>query len=190
MSEATNISPSPMPTISGEAPLRAKIRRSGASDEITPSANAPRTSVQRVAHRPRPDRRRIVFLEQMREHFGVGLARERVAFVDQLRAQAGVVLDDAVVHDGEFLRAVHMRMRVVIRGRPCVAQRVCPTPTCRAALRRWRGARPGARACLRPSSRRACRSASMTAMPAESYPRYSKRPSESIMMGTLSRSPM
>ena len=51
MSEATNISPSPSPTTSGEAPLRAKISRSGASDEITPSANAPWTSasVRRTA---------------------------------------------------------------------------------------------------------------------------------------------
>ena len=40
----------------------------------------------------------------------------RVAFGDQLRAQRGVVLDDAVVDDGDFARTVEMRVRVFIGG--------------------------------------------------------------------------
>ena len=73
MSEATNISPSPRPTISGVAPLRAKISRSGASDEMTPSANAPRTcaSVSRTAV---DQIALVVRLDQVREDLGVGLA--------------------------------------------------------------------------------------------------------------------
>ena len=72
MSEATNISSSPRPTISGVAPLRAKIRRSGVSDEMTPSANAPRTTRERLAHRC-DEIAVVVRLDEVREHFGVGL---------------------------------------------------------------------------------------------------------------------
>ena len=40
--------------------------------------------------------------------------------------QLAEVLDDAVVHDRDL--AVHVRMRVALGRRPCVAQRVCSMP--------------------------------------------------------------
>ncbi len=57
-----------------------------------------------------------VLLDQVRDHFGVGLGGELVAFVDQLLLQADVVLDDAVVNDDDLAGAVAMGMRVFFRG--------------------------------------------------------------------------
>ena len=168
MSEATNISPSPRPTTSGEAPLRAKIRRSGASDEITPSAKAPSTSRQRAAHRS-DEIALVVALDEVREHLGVGLAAKRVPFADQLGAQRGVVLDDPVVDDGDLRRAVQMRVRVLIGG-PAVRRpaRVADADRCRAAARRWPAARPTASSLPSAFEPTKLPRASMTAMPAES----------------------
>ena len=58
-------------------------------------------------------------LDQVRDHFGVGLRLELVAFGDQLALDLEVVLDDAVVHDDDAAGAVAMRMRVLFR-RPAV----------------------------------------------------------------------
>jgi hypothetical protein len=47
-------------------------------------------------------------------------------------AQGCVVLDDAVVNDGDVAPAVAVRVGVLLRRRPvrsCVAQRVCPMAT-------------------------------------------------------------
>ena len=60
----------------------------------------------------------VVHLDQMREHFGVGFALKDVAEFDQARAQRRVVLDDAVVNDGDLARAVHVRVGVGVRGAP------------------------------------------------------------------------
>src|SRR5579872_503102 len=48
----------------------------------------------------------------MNDDFGVGLGREPDAFALELAAQFGKILDDAVVHDGDFFSGV--RMRVVL----------------------------------------------------------------------------
>jgi hypothetical protein len=58
----------------------------------------------------------VLALDQVREHFGIGLAREAMAFVDELRAQRRVILDDAVVHDGKRPRAIEVRVRVFVGG--------------------------------------------------------------------------
>ena len=42
-----------------------------------------------------------VQIDQLRHRFGVGFRAEFLAFLLQLRTQLGVVLDDAVVHDGD-----------------------------------------------------------------------------------------
>jgi hypothetical protein len=55
-------------------------------------------------------------VHQVRDHLGVGLALEAVALRFQLRAQLVMVLDDAVVHDGD-LAARDERMRVLGRRR-------------------------------------------------------------------------
>ena len=52
----------------------------------------------------------------MRDDFRIGLGRELVAFFDQLFLQAEIVLDDAVVHDHDFSRAVAMGMGVFFGG--------------------------------------------------------------------------
>ena len=51
MSEATKVSPSPNPTMSGEAPLRANTSCSGASAQRTPSAYAPDDGSERLTNR-------------------------------------------------------------------------------------------------------------------------------------------
>ena len=58
----------------------------------------------------------MVHFDQVREHFGIGLALEDVARCDQLRTQRRVVFDDAVVHDGDASGAVHVRMGVSVVG--------------------------------------------------------------------------
>ncbi len=52
----------------------------------------------------------------MGDHFGIGLRNEGVALLAQFVAQAFVVLDDAVVHDGDGV-ARKDRMGVVSHGR-------------------------------------------------------------------------
>ena len=42
----------------------------------------------------------IIFLDQVGDHFAVGLGLEAVLFGEQFLLQLQVVLDDAVVHDG------------------------------------------------------------------------------------------
>ena len=115
--------------------------------------------------------------DQVGEDFGIGLARERVAFADQFGAQRGVVLDDPVVDDGEFPRAVQVRVRVFIRraavGGPA---RVADADVAVQRLRRSPAARPGARVSPRPSNRRVRRHRRSPRFRRESYPRYSKRP--------------
>ena len=55
--------------------------------------------------------------DQMHQHLGVRLRGEDMAEVLQLTAQRAGVLDDAVVHDGELVLLVHVRMRVHLVGR-------------------------------------------------------------------------
>ncbi len=62
-------------------------------------------------------------LDEVREDLGVGFAGEDVAQLEQPRAQDRVVLDDAVVHDGDSLAAIQVRVRVGV-GRAAMR---CPT---------------------------------------------------------------
>ena len=57
-----------------------------------------------------------IFLDQVGDHFGVGLGAELVAFVDQLLLQRDVVLYDAVVHDHDLAGAIAVGMRILFRG--------------------------------------------------------------------------
>ncbi len=60
----------------------------------------------------------VVHLDQMRKDFGIGLALENVTEADQPSTQRSVVFDDAVMNDGDLSGAVHMRVRVGVRGTP------------------------------------------------------------------------
>ena len=59
----------------------------------------------------------IALLDQMRCHLRVRVRREHVALLLQRIAQLLVVLDDAIVHHGDFLCAAEMRVRVALRRR-------------------------------------------------------------------------
>ncbi len=63
-----------------------------------------------------PQRTRIGALEQMGDHFGVGLGGEGVPFRFQLGPQGEVVLHDPVEHDGEAPGAVGVGVGVLVRG--------------------------------------------------------------------------
>ena len=58
----------------------------------------------------------VVRFDQVRQHLGVGLAAEHVSLRQQLRPQRRVVLDDAVMDDGDAPAAIHVRVRVGVRG--------------------------------------------------------------------------
>ena len=57
--------------------------------------------------------------DEMRDHFAVGLGRELGALGFELAAQLAEILDDAVVHDGEAVGRVRMRVGLV---RPAVGR--------------------------------------------------------------------
>ncbi len=80
-------------------------------------------------------------LEQVRDHFRVGLGRERVAACNELFAQLAVVLDDSVQHD-RHLVVVARRQRVRVQ----FSHRAVRRPACVSeAGRRNRAVRAGLR---------------------------------------------
>ena len=71
----------------------------------------------------------IIFLDQVGDHFAVGLRLEDVLLGEQLFLQVQVVLDDAVVHDGDLpLSSRNAGWAFSSEGRPWVAQRVWAMP--------------------------------------------------------------
>ena len=70
-------------------------------------------------------------LDEMHDHLGVGARRENVARLLELPPQPRVVLDDAVVDDGQGPRAVGVRVRVGV-GRRTVGRpaRVADADVC------------------------------------------------------------
>ena len=56
----------------------------------------------------------VVALDQVSDGLGVGLRAQDVPCRAQLLAQLDVVLDDAVVHDGDLARAVDVRVGVLL----------------------------------------------------------------------------
>lgn len=50
----------------------------------------------------------------MGNDFGIGLAREHVSATNKLFFERGIVLNDAVMHHGDIIRAGRMRMRVIL----------------------------------------------------------------------------
>ncbi len=102
---------------SGE-PLRAPIRRFSSPANRKASANAPRSrGSDRLTASTGRGAALHFFGDQMRDHLGVGFGREFGALCLQLAPQLGEILDDAVMHDGELVGRVRMR---VVLGRPAV----------------------------------------------------------------------
>ena len=62
--------------------------------------------------------RRQIFLDQVRDDFGIGLGDELVSLRGSAAASARVVLDDSVVHHHDFALAIAMRMRVLFGRTP------------------------------------------------------------------------
>ena len=81
----------------------------------------------------------VVRLDEVGDRLGVGLRAQDVALGGELLAQGHVVLDDAVVNDGDLAVAVDVRMGVVLARTP--VRRPSGMPDTRVARRA---------ACLRP----------------------------------------
>ena len=110
----------------------------------------------------------------MRDDFRVSLGQKLVAFREELLFQLDIVLNDPVVNDDDFAGAVAVRMRVFFS---------------RAAMRGPAGVADAVDAIERRNANRFLEVAKLpwgaanfhlavvptTAMPAESYPRYSRR---------------
>ena len=127
ISDATKNSPSPRPTTIGGPFLTVTIF-SGSSAEISTSANRPAHQQQRA---PNGVLEAVVLhlaLDQVRDDLRVGFGDELVALLLKLLLQIEVVLDDAVVDDDDLAGAVAVGWAFSSVGRPCVAQRVWPTP--------------------------------------------------------------
>ena len=56
----------------------------------------------------------VGLFNQMGNDFGVGLAREHVSATDELFFERGIVLNDAIMHHGDIIRAGRMRVRVIL----------------------------------------------------------------------------
>jgi len=56
----------------------------------------------------------VVTLDQVGDDLGVGLGAEEVAVVDEVPPQLGVVLDDPVEDDVDAVRAIAVRVRVLL----------------------------------------------------------------------------
>ena len=67
-------------------------------------------------------------LNQVGNDLRVGLGDKLVALRDEFALQVEIILHNAVVDHHDAAGAVAVRMRILLRGRPCVAQRVWPMP--------------------------------------------------------------
>ena len=95
------------------------------------------------------------FGDQMRDHFGVGLAAEFVAVLAELLAQLAEILDDAVVHDGHALGRMRVRVALARLAVGCPARMADADIAGQRLLRR--AALPAPSACPARGGARACR---------------------------------
>ncbi len=131
----------------------------------------------------------VILFDQVRDHFGIGFGAETMAFLLQLMLQRQIILDDPVMHYHDVAVAIAMRMRVLFR-RPSVCRPTRVANSIR-ALNRTQPQRVFQipQLSLR-AAHRSVPSSSSTAIPAESYPRYSSRFKPSMIIGTALRGPM
>ena len=124
--------------------------------------------------------------QQLGGDLGVGLALEGVAVGEQFVAQNGEVLDDAVVDQGDAAVGAEVGMRVDVGG--AAVRRPAGVADARAPVGAARmPSRSSARTASFPARLRVTRSPEsvMIATPAESYPRYSRRPRPPIRTSRL-----
>ena len=118
-SEPTNISPSPIPSTSG-VERRAATMVPGSSALVNTRVKWPssrRSTASTEAGEVTGGLAVPVCLRhQVHRDLGVGVAGEFHALGLQLVAQARVVLDDAVVDDGDLAGGVAVRVRVAVGG--------------------------------------------------------------------------
>ena len=122
------------------------------------------------------------FFNEVGQHLGVGVADEVVASVREQFTKRFVVLDDAVVDDGDLSVSSEVRVGIhVVGGAVRGPSRVSDADRALGLMLAHVAGEVGHLPC-RFSTLRAP-SGSRVAMPALSYPRYSKRLSPSIKMG-------
>jgi len=104
----------------------------------------------------------------VRQHFGVRLGKEAVPVAQEFVPQAGVVLDDAIVDQGQVARLIRMGVRIGVAGQ--AVRRPAGVADAKASLGRFpfhqfrqAGDAADALADLKPASDSVQR-------PAESYP--------------------
>ena len=125
-SEARKFSPSPTPTIKRRALPRADhaMRLVAAKHGDRVGAAQPLDGLlhglEQIAV--------VQVVDQMRDHFGVGLAFEDIAGGGQFGAQLVMVFDDAVVHQRDRASREKCGCALCETGAPCVAQRVWAMP--------------------------------------------------------------
>ena len=185
-SEATKYSPSPMPSSTGD-PCRATTIFCGSSAEMTARPYVPTTCSSAVITRassvsPGASSIRWASVSVSVSVLNVWPARSSAA----RSASAFSMMPLCTRARRSPQSACGCALRVV--GGPCVAQRVCAMPQKPGAgwraISAWRsGTRPA-------SLRVSMRSSVWTAMPAESYPRYSRRPSPRTRIGATLRAPL
>jgi hypothetical protein len=71
-----------------------------------------------------------VELDEVRQYLGVGLAPEEVTEFAEARAKRRVVFDDAVVDDGDPLRAIQVWVGIGIRRGPVRRPASVPDADC------------------------------------------------------------
>ena len=124
-------------------------------------------------------------MNAVRDDLGIGVRSEAIAQVLELRTQRLVILDDAVMHDRDRA-ARNVRVRIC-RGRYAVSRPAGMGDTDR-SMHRLEVQRVLQDFDLADRAQAAQFSGSRTAIPAESYPRYSRRRNPSIRIGTALRS--
>src|ERR1019366_1434279 len=185
ISEATKFSPSPSPSTSGVAVLAATSLSGSVSDSTT-IENEPRsrkTASRTASVSPRPP---LSFSSITCEISSVSVSERSLCPCASSSARSSMKFSTMplwMTATGPALCGCALSSD----GRPCVAHRVCPIPMwpCMGeSASRWR------RFSSLPFARRISSLLSTkVAMPAESYPRYSRRPSPSSRMGEASRGP-
>lgn len=156
---------------------------------IATSVNAPCRTRDDRAHRVDQPVGALQFGgQQVSNDLGIGLGLEVHARLGQLGAQIGEVLDNAVVDHGHSAVRGDVRVRVLIGG--CTVGGPSGVPDALMGYgevnSRQFGFEIGEFAGLLRDTRRP---SATTAMPAESYPRYSRRRSPEMMTSRASRGP-
>ena len=188
MSDASSVSPCPTPTISGLMRRTATDPAGLVGAEHDERVRAPRLR-HGLFHRDGKIAA-ICVLDQMRQHLGVGVGLKPVPARHQVVFQREKVFDDPVVNHDDAAAAVHVRVRILVGRLPVGRPPGVPdphVPVHRLPLHKLREPGELARRLAHP---RIPLLLFMTATPAESYPRYSRRRRPSSKIGTAGRSPI